>query len=755
MKMNFNTESFNVKSIKKFSTLLLVGCILLGLAACGGEQEISAVSLQGRLSEAQIYYATDLELQLSSNEAGVDFKVYGSTIYYPEGQAVETYSAAEGQTVVDAYAWTDAPGAWNFEKVSYSRSGELYGLVYVEEQTADKAGADVVTDTLYLCKFDAARSLMFAKDLREYAGGTIWSGTSGIYALEVGTDDSVYISNSTGICIFEADGEYRGEVSFGSVKEAAVLDFLSDGDRNLYVLYSDAARQSQYVAEIDTDKAAVKNVQQTIGLTGLGTTAMDGDILGFNQATVYLYSRKECALYELFPWTECGLNGNEAYRMHYMSDGSIFVAVDEADEGAVSYLVRERMALESGNSGSGKIDIVIGHSNRDNLLAVVAAGRFNNTSEKYHVVVENYSWAQRDEQSMARLDSLFASGAGPDILDLSLVDVDKLVEYGYLEDLTLYLEGSSEINTSDFLDFALEEYQVDGMLLAIPHHFKMSLMVANSDFMGTEPGWTLEEALTLLEESGETQIFAKEMRRRDLFEYLLYMNEDLFVDREAGTCDFDNALFRRIVELAEVYPTQYKAISDKEKEPLGLYELENGSGVMCSVTGEDFQFLQPYEGALVGKINYIGYPDEDGTGVSACDVYDAFGISSLSDCKEGAWEFLEFYIQFTRKGVNLDCFPTYRPAIQELVNWTMESGLSGVTGKKYYGYEMWGFQHYLPGQEEMDTFCELLERAQPERFDKLYLEAILEELEGYYNGEVSIDIAIKNIENRVRTYLAE
>ena len=723
---------------RRICTLLLSFCILFGLTACGDEGGTSEgnVSLPGRLNQDRIYYATELKLDVTMDRRDVDFGVYGPGIYYPEGQTIVTYSMADGQTTVDTYSWTDAPGQWTLEKICYGGSGEVYGLV--------KVGT-----TPYLCKFNTERKLVSAKSLAEHYQESGIGYSASESRLEVGSDDRVYLSNSAGLWIFEEDGNYKGEVSFGSVKDAQVLDFVGDAKRNLYVLYEDSRSQNQYVAEIDTEKAAVETIQRTIGLTGLGTADREGDILAFNQATAYLYDREQSVLYELFTWAECKVDGNTVYGIHSLADGSVFVAGNRAEGGIAGFLVKGMAISGQADLRNGKTDIVVGYIPGSSGLLVKAAMQFNNQSEIYHVVFEDYSWVS-DEDGMARLEGLLAAGMGPDILDLSQCDVGSMLENGYLEDLSLYLEGSNVINEGDFLEFALEEYRMDGMLLAIPHHFSMSLMVGNSEFLGEEPGWTLEEVLTLLEDNRGNRVFAKEMRRTDIFEYLLYMNESLFVDRESGSCDFDNELFKRIVDVAEAYPVQYRTISDKEKDPIGLPELENGSGILCRVTGIDFQFLQPYAAALGGKINYIGYPDAEGSGVSAY-TFDALGIASTSDCKEGAWEFLEHYIQHVPSDKKVNYFPTYRPAIEKLANRAMESG---NVGTMWYGYEMWEFTHYLPDREEMDTFCELLERAQPEHFDTALREIILEELTDYYTGEITLDEAIANIEREVELELA-
>ena len=743
MKMNFNTESFNVKSIKKFSTLLLVGCILLGLAACGGEQEISAVSLQGKLSEDQIYYATDLELQLSSNEAGVDFKVYGSTIYYPEGQAVETYSTTDRKTTTDTYTWSDAPGSWVFEKICYSGSGELYGLVSIGG--GEVSGADATTSTLYLCKFDAERNLVFAENLAEYyqKNGAYTTGNSG---LEVGTDAKVYLRNNDVIWIFDGNGSYKGEVSLGNMEDITVLDFVGDAYRELYVLYENIADQTQYVAGIDTETGRVTKVQQTIGLTGLDAT--DSSLLAYNGAVVYRYDREAASLTELFHWSECNVNGSNVYGVFSMLDGSIFVA-GNVQGGMKNYLVKSLMIERVSGSQTGKTDIRIAVFGSGNRMLSHGVTKFNSNNEQYNVILENYAEDGRDA-AWARLSAELAAGVGPDLIDLSSVsNVESLVEDGHLEDLEVYLEENETMSTGDFLETALEAYRVNGVLAAIPQHFVVQVLIGNSDYVGEERGWNLEEMLDFMEPYQGQRVFADEVRRDVFLSYMLWMNEASFVDRASGTCDFDNETFRRIAELAEVYPVEIASELERKGEPSEYTNLKNMNGFLCYVPLIDFRGLQVYEDALEGNLTCIGFPDEEQSGVIA-SYEDALAINASSKNKAGAWAFLEDYLQRTGAST-MGYFPTYRPSLEVIG----KDAKFGYHRTQVYGTDSYRIDPRRMTEEEMTEIYNLLEAARPADIDDTLIDILMEELEGYYDGEITLDAAIENIEKQVLIYLAE
>ena len=725
---------------KRLSVIFLTCSILVGLSACGGEEEvISTVSLQGKVSESQVYYATDLKLDVAPEVTDVDFTAYGPSIYYPEGQTIETYSTADRKTTVDTYTWTGAPGNWAFEKICYNNSGELYSLVSV-----GKSGAEAGKP--YLCKFDAERKLVFAKDLAEYyreAGEVYSAGSTG---LEVGTDGRAYISNSKGLWIFEADGSYEAEVSFGNMKDIAVLDFVGDAYRDLYVLYEDKANQVQYVAEINVEEGAVTGIQQTIGLTNLDAT--ENGLLAYNDAIVYGYDRVSCALVELFHWSECDVKGTSVYGVYPLADGSFFVA-GALQGGTRNYLVKSLVIQAVEGSQTGKTDIVIamGSSRTSDLLAF-AVSRFNKNNEKYNVILEDY-YSESPLAGEARLNGELAAGMGPDLIDLSIGDVEELVENEYLEDLALYLEESDAISEGDFLETALETYQINGMQTAIPQKFSLTGMVGHSDYVGDMTGWTLEEAVDFLEQQAGQPIFASQLTRGYFFLYMFYFNESSFVDRSTGTCDFDNDLFRRLAELAEEYPVMYTQ-EEYDARPSEYTKLQNGSAILSWTPLHEFQALQVYDAALGGNMTCIGFPDEERKGVVAY-YSDAFAIASNSHNKQGAWEFLEYYLQLVGAGSS-PFFPTYRPSLQVLAERAMESGDDHMIG---YGRDRWQYMKHASTREEIDEVMAQVEAARPQDNEGwTVINIIVAELEDYYAGEITLDEAIANIEREVELELA-
>ena len=736
----------------RFRVLILICCMLLVLTACGsGDGDVVAdnVSLQGRINEEMIYYASELDLKWNTTMSDVDFKVYGSNVYYPEGQTVVTYSITDRKETVDTYKWADAPGEWFFEQVSYSEIGEVYGLVTVDTG----ATTSEVSSARYLCKFDTKRNLIFAKDLAEYYEDAGESYAAVNCRLEAGDDGRVFLSNTGVVWIFEADGRFKDRVSFGNVKDVWVRDFQSDARRNLYVLYEDNSNQNQYVAEIDTEKGSVTKVQQTIGLVGIGTTEETGQLLGFNGATVYTYYRENCSLIELFHWAECKVAGEKVYDAKQLADGRILVAGKSKGGSVENFLIKGTQAGTTvvgvnnapGVDDAGKINLRLGVLVNASEELINTVYQFNKTNPKYKVIIEKYG--ETRAEGIALLRAEIEAGKAPDLLDVDFGHAESLMLDGYLEDLFLYLEESEVLSEGDFVNFALEEYNYDGMLAAIPHRFMLAVLMGNSEYVGEAPGWTLEEMVSFLEDNhiGDGSIYAEYFAtRRNVFGDMFRTNEALFVDREAGTCNFDNDLFRRMVKVLASFPEDY----DDSQVYAAYTNLQSGKSLLTGEKISEFTDLQPYDAALNGNLTCIGYPVEEGIGVGVNSL-DAIGISALSDYKDGAWEFIETFLQYVK--VEGSDFPTYVPALEKVATWNMEHSKKGYL----MGLDGFKYEYHMSTPEEVEQCLELIEEARFIEVDTDLTGIINEEMTAYYAGEKSMDEMIENIETRVVQYLQE
>lgn len=96
-------------------------------------------------------------------------------------------------------------------------------------------------------------------------------------------------------------------------------------------------------------------------------------------------------------------------------------------------------------------------------------------------------------------------------------------------------------------------------------------------------------------------------------------------------------------------------------------------------------------------------------------------------------------------------FPTYRPSLEVIG----KDAKFGYHRTQVYGTDSYRIDPRRMTEEEMTEIYNLLEAARPADIDDTLIDILMEELEGYYDGEITLDAAIENIEKQVLIYLAE
>lgn len=111
-----------------------------------------------------------------------------------------------------------------------------------------------------------------------------------------------------------------------------------------------------------------------------------------------------------------------------------------------------------------------------------------------------------------------------------------------------------------------------------------------------------------------------------------------YIDWESGECTFDSEEFYGFLEWVKEYLDRIHGQFDDTWEYLG----ED-----CMLYMEGIWYLQDqawYERALGEALTFIGYPTSDGRPCIPVEVQNALCITSRSRNKEGAWQFLEYFL---------------------------------------------------------------------------------------------------------------
>ncbi len=318
-----------------------------------------------------------------------------------------------------------------------------------------------------------------------------------------------------------------------------------------------------------------------------------------------------------------------------------------------------------------------------------AALKFNKKSDTVRITVKQYSDYNTEENewtgAITQMNTDIVTGNTPDIL---LIDEQlpfhNYVSKGLFTDLYALLDSEgSPVKRSDILPNILTAHETDGKLTSIPDSFGLITFAGNADLVGSEPGWTWDEFFALLDANPQiTNALSGDQMLRDwLLQTVLVMSGDQFVDYDAGTCNFDNPTFQKILEYAKTYPAEYDS-NYEYVNPKDLYA--SGKGLLYQANLYDFDYaLREISYYFDGNPSYIGMPTLDGSVGSAIVANNRLAISEACPDKAAAWEFVSSFLTEEYQTENIYSIPVRLDAIEEKIAQAMDPETHGDYGIAY------------------------------------------------------------------------
>jgi hypothetical protein len=267
--------------------------------------------------------------------------------------------------------------------------------------------------------------------------------------------------------------------------------------------------------------------------------------------------------------------------------------------------------------------------------------------------------------------------------------------------------------------------------------------------VGTEPGWTIDEAEALLASKPEgTQLFYG-MTRDTMLSNLISLNYRDFIDPVTATCTFDTQEFVDVLEFANTFPEEYEWDEDVDTAD----QLNSGQVLLDTYYLSDFEEVQLYEAVFGGPVTFIGYPTSEGNG-ALLSLNTIYGITNNCDVPDVAWDFLrQFYLPDETDSDYYYGFSIRKDAFDKFCKDAMKEENSGGG---------WGWGNYeveiQPAtQEQVDTVKDLVYNttAVSGAVSTDILNLINEEAAYYFSGEQSAEDVAAKIQSRMEIYLSE
>ncbi len=380
---------------------------------------------------------------------------------------------------------------------------------------------------------------------------------------------------------------------------------------------------------------------------------------------------------------------------------------------------------------------------------------FNNSDNKYRVQLVEYSYEDNNQQ----LNMDIISGNAPDVIcGLEYSTYLNYCNKGVFADL--YELMDDELSKEMVMPNVITAMERDGKLYSLCTKFGINTLVTKTRICDKE-NWTFDDMLNLYDNApaSATHLYDGETKL-DMFRRMFYTMNDL-IDYDNAKCDFNNPEFIQLLEFCNRFV-------DTVDEPSKADDYEEFSQYMTEKYhwfGNDYTLVEPlqfFDPSTYNLVKYtqgngedltlVGYPSDNGKGGRITPEY-MMSITENCENKQGAWEFLKFYILESNKVPELENDYFYMESIPSLTDSfekTMKTEMSAkhsASGVEYPSYT----------QEDVDMLTEYIKSCDTIGTVLDYdIVAVCEEEAGlYFAGEQTAETSAEHIQNRVSILISE
>lgn len=694
-----------------------------------------------------------------------------------------------------SYKAADISMGDNFMKITDIDSDVLSGSIMIFGQLSDTVWGGYITDESFA---DYTEFRYIPQSGETVADSTL--AAAGKKALLVTTEDSA------DILVFDRDGKEIDRLDCGNIITGGEYgQIISSGsgyvlrcnDNSLYYVDSGG------ISEVDTKGMAVYGVSSGCGgsavaLLDNGTknaviSEIEGDSLGQQQdcgsisssalvmcpdksKNTYsalfmdgIYTLDDKNWVRLTDFSELEFSPMDVMNMVVTASGEIAVLRNKSGEMKLE-LLTERDISELNSKKV--LRLATRRSSTDPDISEIVK-KFNAENEDYRIEIISYDRNDQvylDNERDMKLDIL--GGNVPDIIVGTLSGVDP---EDYYMDLYPLLDNDPDISREDFIPGFLEGIEHNGKLLEITSVFSFTTMIAKSKFPFVKANWSYEEFFEAYRSMPEGMVLDTSLKNvflRESLYRLISIND--YVDFDKAACHFDAPEFTEMLRfvkdehlgMTQAEAEEWDGSPSDETSPM---DIRNDKRLVRN--NHFFNIInlwQEVKGTYGEDVTFTGRPSLNGKGSYVHSAQGEIAVFGSCAYPEGAWEFMKYYFSdwYYNESNSRYCFPV----IEKYFDEKARECLTNETYINEEGYEwakgIWQTSYDDPYQyiildplteEELERYCGEIKKAAGNyrRTDNELQEIIMEELDAYFNSDVTAETAADLIQNRASIYLSE
>ncbi len=478
-------------------------------------------------------------------------------------------------------------------------------------------------------------------------------------------------------------------------------------------------------------------------------------------------------------WSDIDLYGGMVNYIHVVSKDEIIAEVTDPDTGKDMFVrvttsdtpVDDRktliLAYEDGSMQSSTAELQ------------KTVRRFNRSNEDYRVRTVDY---RTDENSTAndKLMREIVSGSTPDIVMLGgTITPEIFVKQKAFANLYDFMKKDDKYTKDAFLPAALKPFENGGKLYYLTTGIIPETIVCDKSVYNGKTLGSAEDFAAISDAAREIGIPLfrsddKTTPAQPVFSKLLDGVLSECVDYESGKV----GLGKDFAELLRVCGEADYEVSDANYYTLEYYE-QNAALSFFNMYGiRDYLQQRTMLAKDFSDFHTVGYPVKGGAIIR---IASSLAITKRSDDKEGAWEFMKYWLDSTEEQCEravdniyaisgMLYFPTTRAAMDNLFTAAKKSGMTIDTFASEDGRYTTAFGYFempdntgnLPSDciyftdEDEAYLRDLFETAvTPANADTKLIGIVKEETAAYFAGAQTLDRTVEVISDRVKTRLTE
>ncbi|MCR4771017.1 MAG: extracellular solute-binding protein [Oscillospiraceae bacterium] len=693
--------------------------------------------------------AAEFSAESSESENGYSYKSINSVM--PCADGTFWYGLTE-----ESYDWSD-PGINNYNSSSYlvhaSGDGtELYRIA-LSELPVGASAADIApgagpepVDNLYI--------------------SSIYSSKSGDIVLLCG--NRVLTVSEYGKLKSDISPSFNDNQWLSSLVQTGSGDFIGlviDWEENRRTLYALDPASGAFDELGDLPFADAYDI-----IGGAGTT-----VLSNTGSAVYSYDYVSGEKRELVNWINSDINPNRINNVFPLSDGRFIVMEYSRDFG------KNRPAFLTPASDGDAVEkyiITFASVDLDGALQDAIID-YNKQNGEFRIQFIDYSQYNTDRDysgGTKQLNLDIIAGKIPDLFLLDQLPFQTYASKGLLTDIGALLDSDPDFDRDEYFDNILSAPAFKGHSYSIIPSFSVMTVVGKAEFVGSEPGWTIDDLRSLMEAHPGSSVFDT-LTKTDVLSFFMNMALDKYIDYDSGACSFDSEHFIKMLELVNSFPdtidwdSYYSSMTDEDwKRMDNMYR--DGSTLLNIAYVSNYNGIKSQMNNFGGEITYIGFPVPEGVGSVIIPRLE-IGVSSKSKLKGACRDFIEYLISDEFLDEYAYAFPIKRSVLDRRRSDAMDptpyrysadgipvSGSDLVVDSVmptapgpggYYSY----WDRPL-SREQADKIDELVSSVNTVYRDTKDIMAIIEEESGaYFSGQKSAQTAADIIQSRVQIYVNE